>query len=67
MKKGNLGRALFVGVFVGMVSFIKELLYPDMHLLLSILLMVVAAIMGYWLGNKVLLKRQGEKGSKTTM
>lgn len=67
MKKGNLGRALFVGVFVGMVSFIKELLYPDMHSLLSILLMVVAAIMGYFLGNKVLLKRQGEKSSKTTM
>ncbi|PIC85351.1 hypothetical protein CSV72_14045 [Sporosarcina sp. P20a] len=67
MKKGNLGRALFVGVFVGMVSFIKELLYPDMHSFLSILLMVVAAIMGYFLGNKVLLKRQGEKSSKTTM
>ncbi|WP_143560779.1 hypothetical protein [Sporosarcina sp. P19] len=67
MMKGNVGRALFVGVFVGMVSLIKELLNPDMHSLLSILLMLLAAIIGYWLGNKMLMRRKGEKNNNATM
>ena len=67
VKKGNIGRALFSGVFVGIISFIKELLFPGLNSFLSILLMVVAALIGYWLGNKILTRREEEKNGKTTI
>lgn len=67
VKKGNIGRALFAGVFVGIISFIKELFFPGLNSLLSILLMVAAALIGYWLGNKILTSREDRKNGKTTM
>ena len=66
MKKGNIGRALFSGVFVGIISFTKELFYPGMNSFLSIALMVVAALIGYWLGNKILTRREEVESGKTT-
>lgn len=66
MKKGNIGRALFAGVFVGIISFIKELFFSGLNSFLSIALMVAAALIGYWLGNKILMKREEKRNSKTT-
>ncbi|PIC69580.1 hypothetical protein CSV77_12965 [Sporosarcina sp. P16b] len=66
MKIGNICRALFVGVFVGVISFIKKLVFPALNSFLSIALMVAAALIGYWLGNKVLMRREEKRNSKTT-
>lgn len=67
MKKSNLGRALFVGLFVGITSFIREFFFPNMNSLLSIFLIMVAALIGYWIGNKILIKRENERNGKTTI
>ncbi|ARK21812.1 hypothetical protein [Sporosarcina ureae] len=66
VKKGNLGRALFAGIFVGMISFIKELFFPELNSFISIALMVVAALIGYSLGNKIWVRREEERNTKTT-
>ncbi|PID14031.1 hypothetical protein CSV63_14845 [Sporosarcina sp. P34] len=66
MKKGNICRALFAGVFVGIISLIKELFFPALNSFLSIGLMGVTAFIGYWLGNKIVMRREKEKSGKTT-
>ncbi|PIC82253.1 hypothetical protein CSV71_13510 [Sporosarcina sp. P21c] len=65
MKKGNIGRALFAGVFVGIFSLIKELFFEGLNSFLSIALMAAAALIGYWLGNKILMRREEKRNNKT--
>ncbi|PID01157.1 MULTISPECIES: hypothetical protein [unclassified Sporosarcina] len=66
MKKGNIVRGLFTGVFVGIISLIKELFFSGLNSFFSIALMVAAALIGYWLGNKVLMRHEEKRNSKTT-
>ncbi|ARJ39109.1 hypothetical protein SporoP8_09605 [Sporosarcina ureae] len=65
VKKGNIGRALFAGVFVGIFSLIKELFFEGLNSFLSIALMAAAALIGYWLGNKILMRREEKRNNKT--
>ncbi|PIC66277.1 hypothetical protein CSV78_13350 [Sporosarcina sp. P16a] len=65
MKKGNIGRALFAGVFVGIFGLIKELFFEGLNSFLSIALMAAAALIGYWLGNKILMRREEKRNNKT--
>ena len=53
MKKLNIGVALFTGLFVGIIIFIKELFISDINVFLSILICALAALIGGLIGNKL--------------
>ncbi|WP_182201687.1 hypothetical protein [Paraliobacillus salinarum] len=54
MKIRNLDRALFTGLFVGIIIFIKEFFFPDTTTFMSILISALAALIGYFIGGKLL-------------
>ncbi|MFB1051986.1 hypothetical protein [Paraliobacillus sp. JSM ZJ581] len=54
MKIKKLDRALFIGLFVGIIIFIKEFFFPDTNAFLSILISALAALIGYFVGGKLL-------------
>lgn len=52
--------ALFTGLFVGVIVFIKEFLFPGTHAILSILIGAAAALIGYLIGDRVLPGQRDE-------
>ncbi|MDL4839480.1 hypothetical protein [Aquibacillus rhizosphaerae] len=56
MKIRNIDKALFTGVFVGIIIFVKEFFFSDINSFLSIIIGPLAAIISYLVGDKFLTK-----------
>jgi len=56
MKIRNIDKALFTGIFVGIIIFIKEFFFPDINSFISIFIGALAALIGYLIGDKLLPK-----------
>lgn len=64
MNIRNIDRALFTGVFVGIVIFIKEVFFSDMNTFISILIGGLAALIGYLIGDKILSRKDDRSKHK---
>lgn len=56
MEIRNIDRALFTGLFVGIIIFISEFFFPDTNSFISILIGTLAALIGFLIGDKILPK-----------
>ncbi|AIF45307.1 MULTISPECIES: hypothetical protein [Bacillaceae] len=57
MNIRNIDRALFTGLFVGIIIFIKEILFSGINAFISILIGAIAALIGYLIGDKILPRK----------
>jgi len=64
MKKGNISSAVFTGLFVGVIVFIRELLFPNISTLVSIIILALAASIGYLLGEKLFTGKNDKNNRK---
>ena len=60
MNIRNIDRALFTGLFVGIIIFISEFFFPDTNSFISIFIGALGALMGYLIGDKIFLKENDE-------
>ncbi|MYL56763.1 hypothetical protein GLW20_04530 [Virgibacillus halodenitrificans] len=57
MNIRNIDRALFTGLFVGIIIFIKEIFFLGINAFISILIGAIAALIGYLIGDKILPRK----------
>ncbi|MUV37983.1 hypothetical protein JNUCC1_01791 [Lentibacillus sp. JNUCC-1] len=55
MKKGTIGMILFAGLFVGVVVFVSEYLFPGASVFITAIIAGISALIGGLVGNKVFL------------
>lgn len=61
----NIDRALFAGLFVGVIAFIKEFFFADINAFISILIVALAASIGYLVGNKIFTRKKDKNQQKS--
>lgn len=54
----NLDRALFTAFFVGVIVLLKEMFFKEMNPIISIIIVAIAAAIGYLLGDTLLDRKK---------
>ncbi|GAB4074642.1 hypothetical protein GCM10028778_21450 [Barrientosiimonas marina] len=60
MNIKNIDRALFTGLFVGIIIFLKESLFPNTNVFLSMLISGSAALIGFLIGDKIFSEKDNK-------
>lgn len=61
MKKRNVSRALFTALFVFIIGILEVFFFPSMNDYVSILIVALAALIGYLIGDKIFNKENGNQ------
>lgn len=51
MKKGSSGMAIFTGLFVGIVVFLSEYLFPNTSLVIKVIIVGLSTLVGGLIGS----------------
>jgi len=61
MNRRIIDRVIVASVFLGVVVFVKEYFFPNIHVLISLIINALAVLIGYLVGDKIHDHKNKEK------